>query len=413
MKPFRIEIPAGQNWSCHGCGACCRGMFLVRITAAEKARIEQQNWTPADGVDPARMVIAEHGYLRLAHNDDGACVFLDANGRCRIHAKFGEPAKPFACRLYPFVLHPVGDKLVAGIRFSCPSAAASLGQPMPERAAEFRDFAREVVPENFSEEPPPPIVAAPDGEWKDFQRFVKWLEATLAEKNVPIALKLLRALHWLHAIEKGSLEQISGEGAEEILGALNESAREKLPALPKDFPPPSTFGRMFLRMMVVEHARKISIEEMNAPAKYRWKMLRAIVKFLPAGGHTPELQANLKRVKFADVENFTGSLPPDAEETLTRFFRMKIQSVHFCGRAFHDAALLEGFHSLALLYPVVIWLSRWQAVSAGRNKISNDDVQRAISMADYHHGFSAWLRWRVRLLAQRDDITRLCAWYGR
>ena len=36
------------------------------------------------------------------------------------------------------------------------------------------------------------------------------------------------------------------------------------------------------------------------------------------------------------------ALPPDAEETLTRFFRMKIQSVHFCGRAFHDAALLEG-----------------------------------------------------------------------
>jgi lysine-N-methylase len=152
---------------------------------------------------------------------------------------------------------------------------------------------------------------------------------------------------------------------------------------------------------------------MKAPGKYRWKMMQAILKFLPAGGHTPELQENLQRVKFADVENFSGVLPPDAEATLTRFFRMKIQSVHFCGRAFHDATLLEGFHSLALLFPVLVWLARWLAVSAGRKKISNDDVQRAISMADYHHGFSTWLRWRVRLLAQRDDITRLCAWYGK
>ena len=74
---------------------------------------------------------------------------------------------------------------------------------------------------------------------------------------------------------------------------------------------------------------------------------------------------------------------------------------------------MEGFRSLALLYPVIIWLARWRAVSDGRDRILDKDVVRGMVMADYHHGFSAPLRWRVRLLAQRQDIARLCCWYSR
>jgi hypothetical protein len=45
--------------------------------------------------------------------------------------------------------------------------------------------------------------------------------------------------------------------------------------------------------------------------------------------------------------------------------------------------------------------------------LTEDDVARALSMVDYHYSYSPYLAWRVRLLAQRDDIARLCAWYGR
>lgn len=413
MKSPRIEIPTIQNWSCHGCSDCCRGQLLIKISAEEKGRIEKQNWTQADGVDPAAMIVEERGYFRLGHQSDGACVFLDAAGRCRIHSKFGEATKPLACRLYPLVIHPAGGKLVVGLRFSCPSAAANLGKPLTERAGELQSLAKEVVPRDFEEGPPPPVVAAHDGEWADFQRFVKWIDTSMSANSVPVALKLLRTLHWLNAVEKGGLDGITGESAEEILGVLNVSAREKLPALPNNLPAPSRFGRVFFRMMVVEHARAVTVEDMNAPGKYRWKMLRAILRFLPAGGHTPALRASLKSVKFTDIEKSFGPLSPAADAMLTRFFRVKIQSFHFTGSAFHHAPLMEGFRSLALLYPIIIWLARWQAVSDGRDKISDADVTRAITMADYHHGYSPRLRWRVKLLAQRNDIVRLCAWYGR
>ena len=412
MKPLPIEIPALQNWSCHGCSDCCRGQLLITITPEEKQRIEKQKWAAADGVEPATLIVTEGNAFRLAHQSDGACVFLDAAGRCRIHAKFGEEAKPLACRLYPLVIHPAGKKVVVGLRFSCPSAVENRGRPLSAQSPEIQKLVRLVVPEDYQAGSPPPILAAPDGEWPDFLRFVKWLDTSLAANDVPVALKLLRALHWLGAVEKGRLDQITGTGADEILEALVQSAAQKISSLQEPPARPSRFGRLFLRLMVFEHARTTRV---NNPGESdgRWQRLRAVLRFVRAGGRTPALRSGLASVKFSDLEKSSGPLSPPMEALVTRYFRVKIQSLHFCGRAFHDRPLIEGFRSLALLYPVILWLSRWLAVSDGRTEITAADVARAVSMVDYHHSYSTHLEWRVRLLQQRNDIAKLIGWHVR
>ncbi len=412
MKSLPIEIPTLPNWSCHGCGDCCRGRLLIAVTPAEKLRIEKQMWTDADGVDPADMFVEEGKIFRLGHQRDGACVFLDAAGRCRIHTKFGEAAKPLACRLYPLVIHPAGNKAVVGLRFSCPSAAENRGRPLSAQSAEIQKLARLVVPEDYEAGSPPPVLAAPDGEWPDFLRFVKWLDTSLAPTDAPVALKLLRALHWLAAVEKGMLAQISGTGAEEILAALVKSAAQKLPALPASPARPSRFGQLFIRLMVFEHARTTRVND-PGEASGRWQRLRAVLRFVRAGGRTPALREGLASVKFSDLEKPFQPLSPTMEALLTRYFRVKIQSLHFCGRAFHDRPLIEGFRSLALVYPVILWLSRWLATSDGRAEFTDADVARAVAMVDYHHGYSPHLEWRVRLLQQRDDIARWIGWSER
>jgi lysine-N-methylase len=413
MKLPRIEMPTVQNWSCHGCTDCCRGELLIALSPEEKQRVEKQGWSAADGIDPASMIVTEGNRFRLGHQNDGACVFLDASGRCRIHAKFGGEAKPLACRLYPLVIHPAGKKLVVGLRFSCPSAVANRGKPLAEQGTDIQKLTRLVVPEDYAENSPPPVLAATDGEWPDFLRFVKWLDTSLAMKEIPVALKLLRTLHWLGAVEQGHLDQITGAGADEILEALVQSAATKLPVLPETPARPSRFGRFFLRMLVLEHARTVTVKDLNAAGSHRWKMLLAVLRFARAGGRTPALRSGLANVKFTDIEKPFGLPSPAMEEMLTRYFRVKIQSIHFCGRAFHDRPLIEGFRSLALLYPIILWLSRWLAVSDSRANVSEADVARALAMVDYHYSYSPYLGWRVRLLQQRDDIARLCAWYGR
>jgi len=412
MKSLRIEAPPIQNWSCHGCTDCCRDQLIIKLSPEEKQRIEKQGWTRADGVEPAAIIVGEGSYYRLGHQSDGACVFLDALGRCRIHAKFGEEAKPLACRLYPLVIHPAGKKLVAGLRFSCPSAVTNRGKPLAEQGTEIQKLASLVVPEDYQEMPPPPVLSAPDGEWPDFLRFVKWLDMSLAVPEVPLTLKLLRTLHWLKSVEKGCLDQITGPGADEILEALVQGATKKIPVLPETPPKPSRFGRLIFRLLLLEYARTVTVKDQRASGRHRWKMLRAAFQFARATGRTPALRDGLGQVEFATIERHFEPLTPAAEAILTRFFRVKIQSLHFCGRAFYDTSLIEGFRNLALLYPVILWLGRWLAVSEQRSSLSEADVARAVTMVDYHHGYSPYLGGRVRLLNQRDDIARLCGWYG-
>ena len=256
------------------------------------------------------------------------------------------------------------------------------------------------------------MAAKPGLDWPGFLRFGQWLQTTLAADQAPVALKLLRALFWLEKVERGYLDQISGDGADEILAALVRSAGEKLPAPPPPTAAPSRFGRLFLRLMVLEHARATTVADRSLASPHRWQLLAAAFRFVAGTGRTPGLRDELKPVRFADVEKPFGPLPPGAEALLDRYFKVKVQSLQFCAKGYHDCSLVEGFRNLALLYPIIIWLARWLALSAGRAQLSEAEVLKAVSIVDYQYGFAPRVSWRTRLLHQRNDIFRLCGWYA-
>ena len=98
---------------------------------------------------------------------------------------------------------------------------------------------------------------------------------------------------------------------------------------------------------------------------------------------------------------------------MTRYFRVKVQGLQFCGTAFFDRPMLDGFRNLALLYPCIVWLARWHALGAGRRVVDEEDVLRAVAIVDHQYGHTPYLKWRTNLLQQRNDIVRLCAWAAR
>ena len=412
MTSARLELPAGQNWSCHGCTDCCRNHRVVPLSAVEKERIEGQGWTAADGVDPARIMVAGLDQWRLGHQPDGACVFLDAARRCRFHAKFGAAAKPLACQLYPWLIYPAGNKAFVGLRFGCPTAAANQGEKLAEHAAEIARLAAEVLPAGFEAMPPPAVAATPGLDWPDFLRFAHWLEVSLRAEKVSVALKLLRALQWLESVERGYLDQFKGDSADEILEALVRRSTEKVPSLLSPPHQPSRFGRLFLRRLVLEHARATAVRDRDARRAHRWGMLGAAFELMLASSRTPAVCAELKPVPFAEIERPFGPLPPAAEALLDRYFQVKVHSLQFCGKGFYDCPLIEGFRNLALLYPIILWLSRWLAVSNGRTSVAEADVLKAVSMVDNQYGIAPYDPWRTRFLQQRNDIVRLCVWYA-
>ncbi len=437
-----LTLPTIQNWSCHNCGGCCR-QHAIEITEEERQRILAQGWTEADSTLTGQALFEWHAgppwakRYQLAHQADGACVFLDERGLCRIHAKFGEPAKPLACRLYPYAFHPAGKHVTVSLRFSCPSVVANRGRLMSQNADEIKQLARAVVPDGFEKMPPPAISARERVEWPDFLRFVEAINATLAPADVPIALKLRRTLFWLNLVEQSRFNKLSSVRLTEFLDLIRQAACDELPdsgsrtressdqslasgdrslttSATKIIEPNSVASVQF-RLLAAQYARKDTAADLSAGWRGRWKLFRAATRFARGTGNVPALQPVFREVPFESLEQPFG-FPAESDELWTRYFRVKVQALHFCGAAYYDVPLVEGFQSLALILPATMWIARWLAASQNRKQLTPADVEQALTISDHHHGYSPLFgsfgfRRRVRTLAQLGEIPKLIDWY--
>jgi len=416
MSAPRLDLPTIQNWSCHNCSGCCR-QHLIEVTDEERERIVGQGWSADDGI-PDQPVIVRNGRFsrshRLAHRADGACVFLDDQGLCRIHAKFGEAAKPLACRIYPYTFHPSGRQVAVGLRFSCPTVVENLGASVASQAGELRQIAKQVVPAGITEDPPPEITRGQRLDWTDFKRFLNAIVDGLSQNDVALSVRLRRILFWMELVNASRFDEVRGRRLDEFLTLIRQAADvEDQPELP----PPSKTGGVMFRLLVAQYARKDTLLVLQSGLVNRWRLLMSALRFARGRGQVPVLQDGFGPATFEQLEQPFG-MPDAAQELLTRYFLVKVQSIHFCGRAYYGLPLVEGFLSLVLIYPAILWLARWLAVTDGRQVLTMGDIQQAMAVADHHHGFSPAFgqfsfRRRVRDLNRLGEIGRLVDWYSR
>lgn len=424
MPQLPLQLPVLQNWSCHNCGGCCR-QHAIEITAEEKLRIENQNWRTEPGFQNGEPLFQWHSgppwnkRYQLAHRPDGACVFLNEQGLCRIHAKFGEPAKPLACRVYPYVFHPAGKSVAVGLRFSCPSVVANLGTKLTENRGELRELQQLVVPERADQTPPPGLTDTQRLDWRDTLQFVRALEDSVVREDLPLRMRLLQSLIWIGLVEQSQFEKINGPRIAEYLHLITSAAMDEASeVLSQPDQPPSPIGRAPFRQLVAQYSRRDTAVELNQGLAARWKLFSAALAFARGTGLTPALQSDLKPVPFDLVENWNQPFPREAEELLTRYLRVKIQSLHFCGKPFYGWPLTTGFYALVMILPAMIWIARWLAASRGSTAWTLDDLQRAVAVADHSHGFSpivgSWgFKRRLALFKKTGDLYRIPLWYLR
>ena len=283
MAKIELQLPTIQNWSCHSCSGCCR-QHLIAITDEERDRIIAQNWTPEDGVPEGQNVVESNSGSktrpwRLAHQQDGACVFLQDDGLCRIHAKFGEDAKPLACRIYPYAFHPAGKKIAVGLRFSCPSVVANLGRPVREQARELHKIAEWVVPDEYREAAAPKVKPGETLDWKDILTIVSALDNSLAVDEVPFTLRLLRTLAWVDLLDQSTFAKVRGARLNEFLTLIREAANLEYEELPTDVSEPTRIGRVMFRLLLSVYGRKETLRELDSPFRSRWLSLKSTLRF--------------------------------------------------------------------------------------------------------------------------------------
>ncbi len=440
-----LQLPVIQNWSCHNCGGCCRE-HLIEVTQEEKERIEKQGWTPDDGVPADRPLVEtiSPGHFRLAHQDDGACVFLDRKGLCRIHARFGEPAKPLACRVYPYAFHPDGREVTVSLRFSCPSVVQNLGRRVVDQSAELQQIAREVVPSRHRSKNPPQIHSDQQLDWTDFGKFLAAFDEAFTDDTVDFATQLMRVLSWLELVEQSRFDTVRGRKLDDYLKVITDAARKAQPDSDLPILRPGRMGRIIFRQQVAQllrHDTEITARSgvggrlslLTSGLRFTMGMGRvpllpdpiSVAKIFGSHNHAPESSdtggrksVKAVRARFKDAEGAFGGRSPEIDRLMVRYFRVKIQGLHFCGPANFGMNLLHGFRSLALMYPSALWVARIRALSHGRRLVTLQDAQAALATVDHNYGYSPALgmpsaQKRLQILGQMQQVTRLCGWYSR
>ncbi|SFI59734.1 YkgJ family cysteine cluster protein [Planctomicrobium piriforme] len=417
MPAVSLQLPLLQNWSCHNCGGCCR-QHAISITEEERDRILAQNWTPESGIPAGQELIREERswlgkpHLQLAHQPDGACVFLNEQGLCRIHAKYGEPAKPLACRIYPYAFHPSGKELTVSLRFSCPSVADNLGRPVAQQKKDLKELAAQVLPANYRGAEPPKLTNRIRLNWPDTQRVTAALDESFCDSTTPVALQLLRILFWLDLVGQAKFDIITGERLDELLGLLREASVAEVPEIPAERLPPSSISLSQFRLLAGQYARKDTEGTIDLSWRGRWRQMRYAMQLASGKETLPPLQPGLKPLPFTALDADFGPLPPESTEMLRRYYRVKIQGLHFCGAGYYHIPVIEGFQSLALVFPVVLWLARWLAASDSRTTWTHADLREALTLVDHQHGYSPILgmwgaRRRVKNLVATGDLQKL------
>jgi Fe-S-cluster containining protein len=133
-----VHVSKDQRFTCAQCGRCCRrATVAVSLAEAESYRsMNAERWSSGAG-DPFVEIPGYPGLRQIRKREDGACVFLADDGRCRLHQELGFDRKPLSCRVFPFRFHPIESDVVVTSSFSCPTVVANEGTLLSTQAADL------------------------------------------------------------------------------------------------------------------------------------------------------------------------------------------------------------------------------------------------------------------------------------
>jgi lysine-N-methylase len=427
-------LPVIQNWDCHQCGNCCTD-YVVPVSDAEKKRIEGQGWE-SDPQFAGKPLFVRHSswwkfwkkkYRLRTVNDH--CIFLEDNGLCKIHAKYGLDAKPFACRLYPFILVPTGDSWRVSMRYACPSATANLGRGLSQQKHDIQKYAEEM--EHWDE---PEIRSATDStsraaeaarqkrlprlqgrttvSWEDFDHFLKAMLTIIKDGKESFPRRMLKLLELVRLCQQAKFTKLTGKRLKEFLEVVSTSLTAELPRDLAKMPKPNWVGRTLFRTTVAVFLRKDSGLRRGVAARSRWALVASMMRIVSGRGKLPELQKGLPEMSLDEFEKPLGPLEPESLEALERYYSVKIESCQFFGPTCYDLPVWEGIAFLALTLPCILWLARGYL-----EKGQPAAIHKAITVIDENYGYNPLLghfrqQFATRLLFGQKELDRLIGWYG-
>ncbi len=408
-------LPIVERWDCGACGDCCRGP-IIRLSDDELRRIRQQGWHQHPEYRGVR-IVERDGLLkrryRLVHRSDGNCVFLAADGRCRIHSDHGEAAKPLPCRLFPLQLVPLEDHAYLTLRRYCPSAAADAGREVKQYLGIVRELAQRhhLAPKGTR---PPAVLPRQRRSWKDTLRIAEVIERLMLDNRYPPVRRLAHGLRFCELLEMCRLRKLPSERLGPLLAMLETSAVEETNELFRDRRPPGKAAAGLFRQIAFEYIRlhpKLITQESWSE---RLRLLGRAIAFGRGKGRVPQVHTSFPETTFKELERPLGHLAVDVLHPLTTYFEAAAASKHYALLGRRKWPLVESFRALATSYPVAMWILR---LACGDRPPAVEDVIDVVGAIDRGQGYAPLVgrrhRVRINALARLGELPRLAIWYAR
>lgn len=406
-------LPVLEQWDCHSCGICCKA-HTVFLDDEDLKRLRAQQWDQHP--DFKKISVTQRvGWLRpqfvLSQQKDGSCVFLTKDGLCSIHKEHGEPAKPWACRMFPFQVLPTAKGHVLTMRRNCPSAAANNGRPLRQHLDYVRSLADKAMP--AGDPVPPRVVAASPRSWSDAQRVMDALQRLMLEE-LPVVRKLCHGLAFCDAIAQCKANRLSGEPLKELTALAESAAPAEAAKWFRDRLAPSPAGAVLFRQGAAEYMRfHPNIGDRPGLAE-RLRLLWAAVRIARGKGTLPRIHPDLPPADFNDLERPLGSLPAEVLRPIHSYFEAMVASGQYCGAGRAGWSVVDGYRALVFAYPVAMWALRW--FSAGREPTVEDAVN-VVCIVDRSHYYPLLNgyrhRKRLQTLSRLGDLSRAVVWLAR
>lgn len=402
-----LDLPE-QRYSCHGCGDCCRD-FSVQLRDDDLARLDAQGWERELG-EPVTVEFRGRRYLR--QRSDGACLFLQDDGLCRIHAKHGFHEKPVACRLFPFNLAPDGRGPQAGLNFACRSVRANKGASL---ASHGDDLARALraLPE-AQRGVPPRLAEEMRAESIEVDGVVAGLDRWIARDDVPLAIRL-DGFAWLaQSLAAASLADVRGDRVRDLVDLLVSALPDELLHLPVD--PPGRGQRRQLRQAVFARIEdpRFTDDETRPSLSTRLEQWRRSARFARGRGVVPGLARGWAVPEsFAAIDALSQVADsPEVADLIARWLRSTLRGGRAWGAGYYGWSIVHGVQALALDVACVGWLARAHAAGRGDAEAGLGSVEEALGRVDRARGRAVWLgtaaeRLRLRYFAADDGLRRL------
>jgi len=351
----------------------------------------------------------------LNKQPDGACVFLDAQNRCRIHSKYGESAKPLACRIFPFSVRPVAGGWQASFRFDCPSAIDSKGESLARHRSWLGELTR-TLDHHAPLDADTAIMsrgvrATPDEIRALTSRLLGWI----TDPKRPMMTRLIGAARLTMTLYEARFRNVRGARFEELLDLLFAALDTDARAAPE---PVSARQRGLLRQFAFAHAEHVTLDDMRrglwSKLKMRGRQLNAARAFLRGQGSIPALPGIEGGARFEEVERVSLDDPHSdrTADLLQRYLIARIEGRSVFGAGYYGWPMFAGLAALWLSVAAVGWLARYRAAADRRSEARFEDVAVALGMVDRAATRLPALgtlaeRSRVAYLVREDGLARL------